>query len=91
MGIVSLVIVANEVEELKLGAVLGSNAPIEKRTEGVLLHNAVEQPTNLPGPPYKFTLDRRQHQVVPLNLIKRPLDGVSRLIHAILLVQESSC
>ena len=83
MRVVFLVIVANEIEELELTAVFGSDSPVEECTEGVTLHEAVEQPAYLSGSPHELPLDGRQHKVVLLDFIKRLSNGVSGLIHGV--------
>ena len=81
MGVVALVVVENEVEELELTAVLRSDTPVKKCAEWIALHEAVEQPTNLLWLPHELPLDRGQHQIVSVDFVKGLFDGMARLVH----------
>ena len=61
MGVIALVVVANEIEELELAAVFGFDAPIEKCAKRETLHETVEKPAYLFRPPYELALDGGQH------------------------------
>ena len=75
MGVIALVIVANEVEELELTAGFRIDTPIEKCAERIALHEAVKKPAYLLRPPYELALDGRQHQVVSMYFVEGLLDG----------------
>ena len=76
MGVISLMVVKDEVIERKLIAVLSVYLPIEESTKRIPLHEAVEQAANLFGSPYKLTLYCWQYKVVVQDVIKSFLDGV---------------
>ena len=87
VGIVPRVVVEDEVVELELAAVLGTNLPVQERPEGIALHQAVEQSANLLRAPHEFALDGREHQIMAMDLVERLLDGVTGLVHK----QSSFC
>ncbi len=69
MGIVTLVVVSNEIEELELPAILGSYSPVQERAERVPLHDTVEQAANLLRPPHEFALNGGEHKIVAVDLL----------------------
>ena len=77
---VTLMIIEDKIEELEFLAVLSIDTPVEECPKGVALHKAVEQSAYLLRLPDKLALNRRQHQVVPMDLVECALDGVASLV-----------
>ena len=69
MGIVTLVVISNEIEELELPAILGSYSPVKERAERVSLHDTVEQAANLLRPPNEFALNGGKHKIVAVDFL----------------------
>ena len=69
MGIVPLMIIAHEIEELEFLTVFRSDAPIKECTKRITLHEAIEQPINLPRLPYELTLYSWQYEIVVGNFV----------------------
>lgn len=78
---ITLVVIANEVEESVLATVLWFDSPVEKRSKWVPLHEAVEQVADLLRAPDKLTLYRWQHQVMTMDFFQRFLYRLTGLEH----------
>ncbi|MCY1554926.1 hypothetical protein D9M68_915370 [compost metagenome] len=70
MVVVALMVVTDKIIELVLLTLFRCDTPEQESTEGVALHKAVEQPTDLLWPPYELSLNRRQDVLLGRDLIQ---------------------
>jgi hypothetical protein len=74
VGVVTLVVLAGEIKELKRPGSLPLDFPEEERPNRKPLHQAVEEAVNLLGLPNEFPLNGGQHIIVLPNPIESGLD-----------------